>query len=111
MLKTRDVRTYDRTFREDAVAFLQRSKDTLEEVATSLGVPKGTLYYWYRQDMAKKKVTSGEKRAASGMAETDAERLARLETENEKLRKQVAALQEDKDILKKFAAFSVREKT
>ena len=107
MRETRNVRTYDRVFREDALAFLERSKDTLAEVAVSLGIPTATLYNWYRQDMSKKakKTEGGRKRSLTGTAETDADKLARLEGENETLRKRVATLKEDKDILKKFAAF------
>ncbi len=114
MRPTRKVRTYDLAFREDSVALLHRSKKGLDDVASSLGLPKSTLYKWYRQDMAKKAKKSGSTgKAVAGRsgAESDADKLARLEIENEALRKQVASLEEDKDILKKFAAFSVREKT
>jgi len=86
---------------------VREAQDTLTEVAVSLGIPTATLYNWYRQDMSKKakKTESGRKRSLSGTAETDADKLARLEAENETQRKRVATLEEDKDILKKFAAF------
>ena len=60
---------------------------------------------------AKAKKDLGLKKPRIGKAEGDAEKLARLEAENRKLREQVASLEEDKVILKKFAAFAVREKT
>jgi transposase len=112
MRNTRSVKTYDQAFRDDAVAFLERSKAPFSEVAASLGIPTSTLYSWYRLEMVKKakKVVSTGKAATGGTPETAADKLARLEAENEELRKRVASLEEDKVILKKFAAFSVREK-
>ena len=113
MPNTRSIRTYDQTFREDALAYLERSKSTFQQAADSLGIPTNTLYSWHRSAMARKtKKTPSTGKAREGRApETDAEKLARLEEENQELRKQMAALEEDKVILKKFAAFSVREKT
>lgn len=114
MRKTRSVKTYDQAFREDALAYLERSQGTFAGVAASLGIPKHTLYTWYRSDMAtkvKKGLGAKTPRASRGKPEDEAEKLARLEAENRKLREQVASLEEDKVILKKFAAFTKREKT
>jgi transposase-like protein len=113
MRKTRSKTTYDQAFREDALAYLERSQGTFAAVAASLGIPKHTLYTWYKSDMATKakKGLGVSKPRASGKPEGDAEKLERLEAENQKLREQVASLEEDKVILKKFAAFSMREKT
>lgn len=112
MHKRRSVKTYNQAFREDALAYLERSQGTFGEVAASLGIPKLTLYTWYKSDMAEKaKKDPGTKKPRVGKPEGDAEKLVRLEAENRKLREQVASLEEDKVILKKFAAFTMREKT
>ena len=109
MRKTRSVKTYNQAFREDALEYLERSQGTFAGVAASLGIPKLTLY---KSDMAAKaKKVLGMKKPRVGRPEGDAEKLARLEAENRKLREQVATLEEDKVILKKFAAFTMREKT
>jgi transposase len=112
MRKRPSVKTYDQAFREDALAYLERSKGTFAGVAASLGIPKLTLYSWYRSEMARKAKTNTSARRPRGSdrPESEAEKLARLEAENKKLREQVASLEEDKVILKKFAAFSIREK-
>ena len=112
MRTTRKTRLYDLRFREDAVALLNRSDRSFEEIAKSLGVPRPTLYNWYRRDMAKK----GKKPAVGrghvdAAAETAEDKVARLQAENEALKKRVASLEEDREILKKFAAFSVKENT
>ena len=114
MRKTRSVKTYNQAFREDALAYLERSQRTFADVPASLGIPKHTLYTWDRSDMAtkaKKDLGAKKPRAGRGKPEGEAEKLARLEAENRKLREQVASLEEDKVILKKFAAFTMREKT
>ena len=112
MRKRPSVKTYNQAFREDALAYLERSKGTFAGVAGSLGIPKHTLYSWYRSDMATKGKTSRSARRprGSGTPESHVEKLARLEAENRKFREQIASLEEDKVILKKFAAFSIREK-
>lgn len=112
MRKRPSVKTYNQAFREDALAYLERSNGTFAGVAASLGIPKDTLYSWYRSEMATKAKTVPRTRKPRGSdrAESDSERLARLQAENQKLREQVASLEEDKVILKKFAAFSIREK-
>jgi transposase-like protein len=112
MRTARKSTSYDFQFQQEAVALVHRSDRSIPELARSLGVAKPTLYRWYNRDMAKKRkpVATGAQRA--GVAdETAEEKVMRLEAENAALRKRVDSLEEDKEILKKFAAFSVREKT
>ena len=109
----RNIRRYDSAFREGALALVERSDKSIAEVAKTLGMPSQTLYKWSSDHMAKKakKGPDGKPPSDSHAAETDAEKIARLEAELAAALKKVASLEEDKDILKKFAAFSVREKT
>src|SRR5262245_2518870 len=102
---------YDHQFKADAIALLERSDRPVAELAASLGVGKNTLYSWYNRAMGKKGKKSGTAEQEETTGETPEKKLARLEAENAALKKRVAALEEDKEILKKFAAFSVREKT
>lgn len=104
-------RNFDPQFKAEAVALLNRSDRPVAELAASLGVSKYTLYNWYNRAMGKKGKRTEPPNQAANIAETSEEKLARLETENAALKKRVASLEEDKEILKKFAAFSVREKT
>ena len=103
-------KTFDLQFRAEAVALVERSDRPIAELARSLGVAKATLYKWYRERMGKK---AGKSPSTTSIAidETAEQKLMRLEAENRDLKKRVASLEEDKEILKKFAAFSVREKT
>lgn len=112
MRTARKLRSYDLQFRESAVALLERSDRSYEDVARSLGVPRPTLYNWYKMAMAKKrKKPAVGKERVDVAAETAEEQVTRLQAENELLKKRVASLEEDREILKKFAAFSVKENT
>ena len=102
-------RTYDETFRQDALALLRRSDRSTKAVAEGLGIPSATLRYWYKADMAKKgrkpKVTAKEPER-DRTDETPEEKIARLEKENAALRKKNDQLEMDRAILKKAAALT-----
>lgn len=101
---------YDQAFKAQAVAMLERSNQTCNRVATSLGVPSATLMYWYKQDMASRRARNKSPAAATAVpGETVEQKLARLEAEVAALKQENADLRVDRDILKKAAAFFVRE--
>ena len=122
-MRVRSMKRYDDAFREQAVNLLDRTDRSLGEVASSLGVPYATLHYWYRQRMAKKRKKPGAASSSPTMnaasspttvaavPETLQQKLARLERENAALRKENEDLKLDRDILKKAAAFFVKEST
>jgi transposase len=116
-MRVREKRRYEASFREQAVALLERTDRGLADVAESLGVPDSTLLYWYKQEMARRRskpkaARAGQSAPASAApTETVAQKLARLERENAALRKELEDLKLDKDILKKAAAFFAKEST
>ncbi|MDX6229430.1 MAG: transposase [Frankiales bacterium] len=92
---------YPAEFREQAVE-LVRSGRTIAEVARDLGVSDTALGYWMKADRAER----GVPEANGQLALTSDERaeMARLRREN-------ATLREEREILKKAAAFFVKEST
>jgi transposase len=111
-------RRYDAVFRAEAVALLDRTDRSVTQVAESLGMPAGTLYRWYDQEMARRRAkpkvgssTPAVPGSIAPPAETVEEKLARLERENAALRKENEDLKVDRDILKKAAAFFAKEST
>lgn len=96
------------------MALLKRGDRSVAQLASDLGVAEWTLRDWYKRDVAKK---SGKKRVLSPAevasqvraSETVEERIARLEKENEALRRKNAQLEMDREILKKAAAFFAKE--
>ncbi len=105
-MRVQSFKRYDSTFREEALALLQRSDRSLLAVAADLGIPANTLRYWYNADMAKKgkRPTGRPEKAPVPRDETPEQRIARLERENAALRKKVDELEMDRAILKKAAA-------
>lgn len=108
MRRGRELRKYTPEFRAEAVALLERDDRTIQQVSDDLGVSYNTLSYWYKSArMAKKRKKSGEAKADA--AETEKQKLARLERENATLRRENESLKMDRAILKKAAAFFAKE--
>jgi len=53
-MREQTYRRYDQSFKEGALAHLRRGDRTFGAVARDLGIPPGTLEYWYNADMGKK---------------------------------------------------------
>ena len=103
---------YPDGFKADALALMRRGDRSFRQLSADLGVSHWTLRDWYRaEEMAGKKGKRPKKVPLEGAAaaETPEQKLARLERENTRLRKQVAQLEEDRAILKKAAAFFAKE--
>lgn len=89
---------YTPEFRREALELVRSSGQPVIEVARSLGVNDGTLGNWVRLDR------ESRERAADPAALSESER-----EELQRLRREVAALRVDREILRKAAAYFARE--
>jgi transposase len=93
MPKTRPP--YPEEFRREAVALIRSGQRSLAEASKSLGVSQQTLRTWLKREA----VDAGE---VKGVSSDEREELRRLRRENRVLR-------EEREILKKAAAFFAKE--
>jgi transposase len=89
---------YTPEFRREALELVRSSGRSVIEVARSLGISDGTLGNWVRAER------EAQERAAdpSALSESEREELRRL-------RREVAELRVDREVLRKAAAFFARE--
>ena len=92
----KERRSFSAEFKRDAVARIAASGQGLSQTARSLWIHPSLLQSW-RQKLAAESAPSAAKPAES------------LEEENRRLRRENAGLREDREILKKAAAFFAKE--
>ena len=88
-------RPYPPEFRREAVELYRGAGHPLSEIAAGLGISTETLRVWVRQA----EIDAGER---EGLSSSEREELRRLRRENR-------VLQQERDLLKKAAAFFARE--
>jgi transposase len=91
------ARIYPAEFRRDAVALVRSSDKTVTQVAKELGLNRETLRQWVKQD----RIDQGE---LEGLTTSERDELRRL-------RREVAELRIERDLLVKAAAFFAKETT
>ena len=103
--------TYTEEFRQDAVTLMRGTDRSFKQVAADLGVSEWSLRQWYKGSEVPKKSRKQRKAetAAQLGKESSEQKATRLERENQTLRKEIDSLRMDREILKKAAAFFVKE--
>jgi transposase len=91
-------RPYPKEFREGAVELARRGDRPIQEIAVELGIAESCLRRWMKRDQLDRRerddgLTSGEREELS------------------ELRRRVRRLEQEKEILRKAAAFFAREET
>jgi transposase len=88
---------YTKEFKEGAIALYHSKEQTVQELADSLGIHRGLVYKWLKES---------EKGIEDNIAVFPGHGIPR-DIELVQLRKEVASLREDNEILKKVTAFFV----
>ena len=91
------ARIYPAEFRRDAVALVCSSDKTVTQIARELGLNRETLRQWVKQD----RIDQGE---AEGLTSGERDELRRL-------RREVAELRMERELLKQAAVFFAKETT
>jgi transposase len=94
------TKRYDEEFRREAVRLAVSGEKSIVKTAKDLGIKEATLYYWVQ-----------EAKCAQGKLEIDDKKLSPSELIDElmRLKKENARLREEREILKKAAAFFAKE--
>ena len=90
------TRQYSEEFRDESVRLAVENRSSIAQVARDLGVSVWTLRGWVRK--YREKSRAGEPR-----------RVETVEEENRRLKRELCVLRQERDILKKAAAYFAKE--
>jgi transposase len=93
---TRTTRKYTNEFKQEAIALALKSTSIIN-TANELGIPAATLHTWIS--------VVKNKGALSNLDNVAAKDMATLLTENRRLHKELMIVKEEREILKKAAAY------
>jgi len=93
------MESYTPEFRRDAVALVLSSGRPIKQVARELGISDTTLGNWIRAERKGRGLTAAVPAADD----------AQMEAENKRLKRRVAELETEREILKRATAFWVKE--
>jgi len=93
--------TYPQEFKDSAIQLVLNSEKSVLKIAADLGVHEKTLYGWLQRY---KKSHNLETNIHMKKRSTES-----LEEENRRLRKELADVKKDREILKKAAAYFAKE--
>ena len=99
----RKGRGYPQEFKESAIQLALNNDQSVKSIAEDLGMSDKTLHAWVREY---KRAHNLEVRVRSTNISTPKES---LEEENRRLRKELADVKKDREILKKAAAYFAKE--
>ena len=95
---------YTQEFKDSAIQLSLNSEQSTLQIAKDLGISSQTLYTWlkiYREEHNLKTGFSTNHKSSSTKES--------LEEENRRLRKELASVKKDREILKKAAAYFAKE--
>ena len=93
---------YTQEFKDSAIQLALNNEKSVLKLASELGVHEKTLYGWvnkYKKDHNLEVKTLAKKKSSNES----------LEEENRRLRKELASVKKDREILKKAAAYFAKE--
>ena len=96
-------RRYTQEFKDSTIQLALNSEKSAIQIAKELGMSEKTLYGWLR-DYRKKHNLPYNTNTTKKPSTTES-----LEEENRRLRKELATLKKEKEILKKAAAYFAKE--
>lgn len=97
MTKSRQVKKYSEEFKQRAVT-LALNSPTIAQVALELGMPVGTLHTWVEK-------LKGKTSSSTSASKNNQPDMATLLEQNRRLNKELARVTEEREILKKAAAY------
>jgi len=93
---------YNQEFKDSTIQLALNSEKSTLQIAKDLGMSEKTLYAWlrvYRKNHKLEPMTTVKKKSS----------VESLEEENRRLRRELASVKKDREILKKAAAYFAKE--